>query len=86
MAQKHSENNDYNPQLYTADRDDFCKSCYSTADSRAGCLRCIVWAVVVFLLFSVLKAKFMGDTAAAVCTAAVAAAAFASGIWRKRKK
>ncbi len=86
MGNKYSEKNDYNPQLYTADRDDFCKSCYSTANSRAGCLLCIVWALGLFLLFSVLRTKVFDSTVAAVVTVVAGFLIFAAYRLIKRRK
>lgn len=77
--------NDYNKDLYTAQSEDFCKSCYSSGKSRAGCLLVLVLAVAAFFVYKVLEAAFTAKTAA-VATVLLALAAFAVRAVLKRKR
>lgn len=74
-------NNDYNKDLYTAQSSDFCKSCYSSGRSRAGCLWAVVLALGGYFIY-LAAAAITGSQAAAVVITAAAAALW---IYRKRR-
>ena len=76
-------NNDYNKDLYTAQSEDFCKSCYSSGKSRAGCLWALVAAGGIGLVY-IVAANFVGSGGAAAATL-LAAAAVAAKILRRKK-
>ena len=59
-------NNDYNKDLYTAQSEDFCKSCYSSSKSRAGCLWALVAALAVFVVFKLIESATNATVAAFV--------------------
>ena len=80
MGDNYNYNNDYNQDLYHADPSDFCKSCYSSAKSRQGCLVTLVAAVCLLILSVVIKAH----PKAVVPLLAVAAASVI--LKRKRSK
>lgn len=79
-------NNDYNKDLYTAQSSDFCKSCYSSGKSRAGCLWAALLAAAVLFLYTVLAGFTSGKTAAAVTGLLIFAVIAAKIIKNKHKK
>ena len=66
-------NNDYNKDLYTAQSEDFCKSCYSSAKGRGGCLAAILLAVGLYFLYLVVSAVTKSQPVAVVAALAVVA-------------
>lgn len=78
-------NNDYNKDLYTAQSEDFCKSCYSSGKSRAGCLWVLVAAVAFFVIFKAVQTVFDTKGAVIVTVLLLFAAAGIKIINRKTK-
>lgn len=78
-------NNDYNKDLYTAQSEDFCKSCYSSSKSRAGCLWALVVALAGFIVFKLIENATNADAAALVTVLLFLAAIGAKIVNRKRK-
>ena len=77
-------NNDYNKDLYTAQSEDFCKSCYSSSKSRAGCLWALVAALAVFVVFKLIESATNATVAVFVTVLLLFAAVAGKIINRKR--
>lgn len=78
-------NNDYNKALYTAQSEDFCKSCYSSSKSRTGCLWALVTAPAVFVVFKFIESATNATVAVFVTVLLLFAAVAVKIMNRKRK-